>query len=1041
MSPASDVALMIKFLIERPKLSILLSMVLIVAGTFAGIRMRKEAFPTVNFAQATITTFYPGATPEDVEELVTQKIEDELREIDGLKEVRSVSQNSRSEVKIKVDLDNVDVAAVMDEIQRANEQVEDLPAEIEDRPKFQEIKTQNLPILEVALEGEVPELVLRQLADKLEDILLIQPGVASIEKIGYRDREFRVFLNPEKMKQLHISFREAVAAVQNRSVDLPGGDFESRPLKKTIRTSGEVQDAHELLDTVIRTNYSGGVVLLSDVGETENSFEDAEVLASSHTKRAIILVVAKKDQADIIDTSRNLKKVLRDFEAKQIPKGVEIKISDDESLRVNRRLGIVLSNSLIGFGLVLLTLMIFLHWRTGLVTSLSMPITIFATLAIMQALGITFNLISMLAIIIALGMLVDNSIVVAENIHRFQEEGMPLDQAAYQGVKEIVWPITATVLTTIAAFAPMMVTKGIMGEFIFSIPVLVSAALIISLLESFYILPGRLMAFEKGKLKKHGDHWFQVIQESFVKVLRCLVRLRWLTLVVLIGALMGAFLWAKHRMDFILFPPEGVDRIVIRYEGPPGIPIEDLFTKAKEYEAEVLKLPEEELLAVNNRTGLQQVDISDPLSRKGDNVGMLIIYLTDENKRERTASQIIDAIRPKMKPEFPVMKVLFEEGINGPPVGRAVTVAVLGQDLEELKSISGEIQEYLKTIPGVFDISTDLVPGPEEYLIKLKPRASADFGLTYGDVAFAIRTAHEGTIATTATQYGDEIDIRVLFNEKRRGNEAILKKMLISDKNGNLIPLEKVADISLGAGPEERRHLDFQRSITVTADVKTEVNTSVKVNGILRDKFKDLGDKHPGYFLKFGGEEESTQESMESLFAALIIAVLCIFAILVTLFNSFFKPFIIMFTIPFGFIGTIVGFSIHQKPLGFMAMIGVIGLAGVVVNASIVMVSFIDQLREKGELSLHECLIQGTGLRLRPVLLTTITTVSALLPTAYGIGGWDPLLVPLTLALAWGLFFGTLQTLVLVPCSYAAIEDIFGLWRKVVASVKRPAAT
>ncbi|MFH1654235.1 MAG: efflux RND transporter permease subunit, partial [Pseudomonadota bacterium] len=282
----------------------------------------------------------------------------------------------------------------------------------------------------------------------------------------------------------------------------------------------------------------------------------------------------------------------------------------------------------------------------------------------------------------------------------------------------------------------------------------------------------------------------------------------------------------------------------------------------------------------------------------------------------------------------------------------------------------------------------------------------------------------EGIIASTVTRYGEEINVRVLFSEKNRGNLAVLDQLMISDKRGNLIPLHKIALVKKEPGPKDRKHLDFQRAITITADVDTKIITSVKVNKLLRNKFKDLSLNHPGYRLVFGGEERDTRESMESLFISLIIAIFCIFAILVTLFNSLTKPFLVMLSIPFGFVGVILGFTLHGKALGFLAMIGSIGLVGVVVNASIVMVTFIDQLRKEGGLSFHECLIKGSSLRLRPVVLTTITTVSALFPTAYGIGGWDPILVPMTLALAWGLMFGTLSTLILVPCSYAALDDI-----------------
>lgn len=1017
---------MIHFFVNRPKLGVLLSLIIMLAGIFSLSSLRKEPFPNVNLAVAKITTVYPGATPEDVEELVTQKIEDELREIDGLKEVRSISQLGLSEVKIQVDIDNADVPKVMDELQRAAQRVTDLPVEVEDPPLFEEIKSQTFPILEISLFGDVDEIVLREEVDKLENIVETLPGVASVEKVGYRDREYRVWLDIQKLKQFHIGFDEVVKAIAARNLDLPGGTLESNLNEMTVRASGEVSDPQELLSTVIRTNTFGQYVQLKDIGKVIDSFAEPAVLTRTNMKPSMVLVVRKKEHADIITLAQVVKEKLSQFE-KKLPQGIKIQISNDESQRTKDRLDIVINNTWIGLALVIVSLLLFLNWQMSIIASLSMPIVVMGTLIAMQALGITFNLISMLAIIIALGMFVDNSIVVSENIHRNLENGMPLNEATYQGVISIAWPVTATVLTTIAAFAPMLVTKGVMGEFIWGIPVLVTASLLICLAEAFFLLPSRIIVMERFKssvdhTKENTEHWFEVVQEKFEKILRKIIKYKWTSIIIANVVLVLAFVWSAFMMDFILFPPEGVDRAIIKYEAKTGTSIEALHEGVKLIEKEIEKIPSTELDSFVTRTGIQQVDINDPLSRSGDNVGMITVYLTPENQRERKAKEILDELRSKIKlPEY-FKNVNMQLLINGPPVGKPVTVTIYGDSLERLESITKEIMDYLGTLDGVFDIDTDFKPGLDQVLVSVSPEITQKYGISTAEVSRALRTAYEGIEASRVTLYGDEIDVRVQLDTPDRGNLKALENLPIEDGQGHLIPLKQVAQIKVGPGPGQRRHFGFLRAITVTADVKIDKITSVEANAKVRKKFKDFDIQNPGYKIKFGGEEENTQESMQSLASAMVIAILCIYTILVTLFNSLSRPMIVIFSIPFGFIGTIFGFSLHDKPLGFLAMIGVIGLAGVVVNAAIVMISFIDELVEDG-MDFYEALIQGASMRLRPVLLTTITTVSALFPTAYGVGGWDPMLVPMTMALAWGLLFGTLITLFLVPCSYAVIRD------------------
>lgn len=1012
---------MISYFVDNPKVTSLIVIVIIIAGLMGAYTMNREAFPAVDFAQIKITTVYPGATPEDVEIRVTKKIEDEIREIDGVKEIRSTSQESLSEIIVEVDMDNAVQKVVVDEIQRAVDRVVDLPLELTDPPHFQEMKTTKLPVLEVSVVGEVGEMTLRETADKLKETFELTDGVSGVNKIGYRDREYLVNLDPKKMEQFHIGFQEVINTIRANNINQPGGVFESRPYEMAVRTVDEFKNVDDLQNVVIRSNFSGQAVRIKDIAKIDDTFGQPKVITRTNGRPSIILVVRKKEFSDIIQVTASLKKELSDFKL-SLPNGVEIITSSDESIRAKNRLEIVLSNSMIGFVFLLISLVLFLNFKTALVTSISLPIVILCTLFVMSALDISFNIVSMLAIIIALGMFVDNSIVISENIYRLTQDGIPLREAAIQGTKEIAAPITATVLTTIAAFAPMLVTTGLMGKMIWAIPVIVSASLIASLGESFFLLPTRVLMFGKSTKSKELT-WFAKFQEIFEKMLSVLLKHKWKSIFCVNLLLLAAILFAIFKLDFVLFAPEGTDSFAIKYQAAPGTPIEDVHEAAKKIETILLTLPKSELIAVTTRTGIHKVGARDPLERVRDNIGMILVYLTPENDRDRTADEIIAELRKLIPTKELFQTIQFQKVIVGPPLGKPVTITIQGDDLDTLKVAANEIKQYLKSIDGVVDIDQDVKLGLKQLRVNLKKGVTEEVGLTVADIANTLRIAHEGVIASTIRNFKDDIDIRVLLSKEARGDRDILQNILISDQRQNLIPLHEVAIVTEEEGSEVRKHLDYRRAITVAADIDASKITSIEANKLIRQNFESFPEKYPGYDLKFGGEEKSTKESVASLARAMVIAVIGIFVILVALFKSFAKPLLVMYSIPFGFIGTIIGFALHDKSLGFLAVIGIIGLAGVIVNSSIVLVSFIENLRENSDMSLEECLVKGASMRLRPILLTTITTVTALIPTAYGLGGYDPMLVSITLAMAWGLMFGTILTLIIVPCGYAVLED------------------
>lgn len=1013
---------MINYFVNNFRIATLLTIVIVISGILNLISMKREAFPNVNFAQATITTYYPGATPEDVEVLITKKIEDALRGNSGIKQLTSVSQEGFSEVKIKVDLDNVDAVQEMTEIQREVDRISDLPNDLPEAPKFTEIKTEQMPILEISVLGDVDYDRLRDIADDLEDSIEITEGVSGINKIGYLQKELKLLLEPDKMASQHVSFDEVIRSIGEHNVNMPGGILESIPLEKSVRIESKLEKPTLLNNVIIRTNLSNKIIKASDIGKARLAYEKPKVITKTNGKPSIILVVKKDKHADIIQLCDSIKDKIAKLQ-ENISSEVDILISNDESERTSNRLDIVSNNSMLGFVLLFLATIVFLNLRTSIVTSMSVPIIILFTLTLMSWLNITFNIISMLAIIIALGMFVDNSIVISENIYRLSQAGMPVRDAAVQGTKEIAAPIVATVLTTIAAFMPMSVTSGILGEFIWAIPVIVSGSLLISLFESFCLLPSRIIRMHSNYVEREIG-WFTKLQNWFVIKLTLILKYRYRSLMSAILLLFTVLAFAFTKMDFVLFPPEGVDRFIVRYSAPVGTSIHKLHKAVSEIEEYIMKFPEEEVIAVTTRTGVQQKDPSDPLARTGDNLGMMIVYLTNENKRQRTADEIIEDLRNKFPIFTPLDSLTFETIVNGPPVGKPVTINLKGSNLDTLKEVAKEVKGYLASIDGVQDIDQDLKPGLKQLQIKMRDNIGENYGLTPRDVARALRSALEGIVAAKVRQFDEDIDIRVMFSDESRSRISSLRSILVANKKGDLIPLHQVADIVEMDGPEARRHYNHQRSITVTSGVDLKRITSSEVNAKIIKKFGDLSTRYPGYSIKLGGEEESSQESMASLGNAMVLALLGIFTILVAILRSYWKPFLIMFSIPFSFIGPIVGFAIHGKPFGFIAMIGLIGLLGVVINAAIILVAVVDNMREKTSLSMTECLVQGASIRLRPIMLTTLTTILALFPTAYGVGGYDPVLVPMTLAMSWGLLFGTFLTLIVVPCGYAVIEDL-----------------
>lgn len=1010
----------------------LVSVIIIIIGLIVVFGMNREIFPNVSFDMVSVTTVFPGATPEDVEKLITVPIEKELKEVDGLKEVNSTSAASTSLIYVKLDPDEPDKQKVIRDIQSAVDKVKDLPADIQDDPEVVEVTSKQYPIVEVSLSGKMSERKLQEYADALEDEIEDIKGVARIQKSGYRDREVQVRVNPDKLEEYYVSMDEIETALAGRNVSLPAGKIDTATTEYSVRTTGEFQTAEEVENVIIRANDSGNWLKIKDVAEVVDTFKDEDIVNKTKATRSINLVVSKKESGDAISIVDNIKTISDKF-LERIKGELEISYVNDYSFFARRRLNVLKNNAWFGVIIVIVIMLVFLQKRVALFTVLGIPISFFATFIVMDMMGITINMISMFGLVVVLGMLVDDGIIVAENVYRYMEEGLSPQEAAIKGTEEVMGAVCAAVFTTIAAFSPLLFMTGIIGKFIWNIPAVVITALLASLGEALIILPSHMADFVKIRTDKKGKPmlkrelpWFKKIVSFYTKTVNLAIRHKYRVLIGFIAALFFSFFLATHVMKFILFPSAGINFFFIRAEAPIGTPLEKTEEMMKPLEKLVAELPEEELDAYVTAIGKIEEDRQDPFAGQASNLAQITVYLTPEQDRKRKVEQIIKDLRKKAGNIKGFDDLRFDMPEAGPPVGKPVEARVRGENFETLDAISTEYMDYIKTIDGATDINWDHKPGKEEIRVKVDREKATMAGLSVQQIARTIRGVFQGNIATKIkpVKAEEETDVTVMFDKENGSFDMnVFDEVLVVNKYGNLIPLNKVATIEKVPGSTTIKHLDGKRVVTTSCNVDTTKVTSLEVNKKLMKKFQDISERHIGYSVKYGGEQEESVESLISLAKAFFFAFLVVYLILASFFKSLIQPMIVMLAIPFGLIGVIVAFLLHGQPFSFLAILGVVGLNGIVVNDSIVLVDFINKLRRSGT-NRHDSIIRAGQMRLRPVILTTVTTAGGLSTVAYGIGGKDPFLVPMAMSLCWGLVFATVLTLVIIPCIYSILDDL-----------------
>ncbi|MCZ0933161.1 MAG: efflux RND transporter permease subunit [Oligoflexia bacterium] len=1018
-----------KFFISNSRLVILICLCFVIMGTKGILNLKRESIPPVDFAKAVITTVYPGSSSTEVDELITTNIEDEIRLVDHLKDVNSTSQPGLSQIVIRIDIDRTDSEKVINELNQALQNIQGLPQEVLNPPRLVHINSSTeRSVILFHLIGPDDNRQRDELAWQLKTKLESLRGVSEVRTGNYKKREFLVLLSQEKMDQYHISSADVILALNQRKYDFPAGYLENSANRNLVRVLNKPRTVKDLENTIIRSNFSGQKILVKDIAEVIDGAEKEntkEYLYSNKDSQnfklepVTTLEVLKSADSDTLKMLLKVKKRVNQFKT-NLGESYKIVTGFNEGDNIKRRLISVINNALTGLILIFIVFFLFLPSRIGLMASFSLPLSILGAFSILPYLGVSFNVITMLAFVICIGMLVDNSVVISEYYSRLLTDNKQSPRtASLLAVKNFFKPITATVLTTIVAFLPMLVTTGVMGQFIQWIPLVITLALLISLFESFCLLPNRLQwlgrsepsSYQKGLLKKITQ-----IENAFESFIKKIIQRKYMSLAGICALIFSTALLFKFGSKIDLFSARNPEFYTAQLKAQPNSSLEQVAQITKNITPQIHKVFKNHISWMSVRMNPQQAQI--------------LLQVKKNSIRKLNYKNTIEQLRKIDKGGLQELR--FNKMDGGPPVGRALNVAVQSNNRKEIRRFIKEVLPEIEKIPGLIGLSSD--PDPNmgyEYKVEVDTDILARLGLDLQAVGLALRTALEGTLITELTENNESFYIRVKHKESELSDLEKLKQIKIKERFGRLVSLNEIAQIKKAPAPAHKKSYNFLSVVFLSADVDPKKTTSLKVNEqakkIIQEKIKN----YPSLTFKMIGEQETTEESLKSLFNAALLAVFAIFIILIIMFKSFLLSFLILTCIPLGLIGVIWAFFLHGRSLNFFAMVGVVGLAGVVVNSAIILISFILTLKkENPNDSYSDIVVKASKLRFRPIMITNLTTMGGLLPTAYGVAGFEPLLMPMTLALFWGLLTATSLTLIWVPCSYLMIEDGKKLFNK-----------
>ena len=994
----------LQFFIKQKKFAFIFTLSMITVGLLALFNIQRDQFPQVDFEIMNVVTIYSGASPEDVEQNVTNPIEDELKNITGIDNFSSVSRENYSNITITLSQDVADIAALKQEVRNAVNKIRDLPEGVSELPTVIDIKNSLQSILKISIGSEsLPYETLKSIIDSIINTVESIAGVSEVVQDNYFEREIRIIVDIDSLNKYKLSLPYVIEAIKKRNQRYTVGSNNDSVNEKTIVVLAEFDDAEAVGNVIVKSNFTGTVIRLRDIANIIDGIKEETAITRINSAKGFILKIRKQEKADVISTVDLIRQKVNEISA-QYGDNLNIFYSQDHSKYVRNRLDIVTNNGIIGLVLVLIVLGLFLSFRVAFWVSIGLPVSLLGTLALLLAIGETVNLVSLAAMILVLGIVVDDSIIVAESICYHKQTSNDPYRASLLGFKRVILPVITTILTTILAFSSMFLMGGIMGKFIYVIPLVVIFALILSFLEVSLALPAHLASSSKIVKEKA---WFVSIENIFNSLLNKILKLRYLVVIVFIVMLAATMNFFLNHMTFVLFPTAGVDLINAKLQMPVGTSLQRTDFIVGKIEKIISDVVADDLESTI-------VDIGNHLTH----VAQFTISLIPSSNRERTAKDILKQLKSKTKDEVDNGELKFSIRRPGPPQGSDIEVRLLGNDNFQRIAVANSLVDILQNIEGVDNINRDDDVGKTRIEVNLDFEKMSRLNVDFFTVNRYLKAAFSGIDATSMRDGEDDISFRV-YLEDEQNTENFLNVIKIINRNGYLVPLKQFVTIKEIEGEPNVNHFNAQRSILVSASVNDEVITSGQaVTKALKQL--DLTGEYSGIKVISEGGAKETEQSLENFKKAFIVAIFAIFLLLVLLFNSYTQPILILLAIPFSFIGVVWAFFLHGEQFSFFSMLGMLALVGVIVNDSLVMVSHLNSIKEKSadKQPAYLWIARGSKDRLRAVVLTSLTTLAGVMPLAYGIGGVDFLLKPMALALGYGLLFGTFVTLILLPCLY-----------------------
>ncbi|TQV78051.1 efflux RND transporter permease subunit [Exilibacterium tricleocarpae] len=1026
---------LVRFFIERPKLVNLIMILVILLGLSSLQASRYEVTPHIDMGVVTVTTTKAGAGPEEVELSISLVLEEELLKVNGVRKIFSRSMEGLSLITLNLDPDYPDKRKVLADIQKAVDRAQSrLPSDLIEKPLVEELGTDNLPVAELHITGAVSEDILRQQARHWQQVLRTVAGVSGIEKIGYRRPEIAIQLDQHKLLQLGVSIDEIKRAIALRNIRDSGGSISSLSSEKKVLTVGQFEDPLEVARLIVRSREPGNSVLLRDIATVLPDYEDWEVQVRTDGQLGIALQIKKLSTADELATLERVRELLAS-EKERLPGGVELHLVNDISRFTKDMLKTLVANAWMGFVSVFLILWLFLGRRLALWVSIGLPFSILATFAILLFTGFSINSLTLMSLILVLGMLVDDAIVSAESIQARRESGLSRKQAAIKGTQDVAAPVFVSVLTTILAFLPLFTLGGLEGDFVLVIPVVITLMLLASLFESKFLLPAHLA---HSAFKTERRSWLVYSQQRYQQFILLLLRHRKKASAAIVLMFLTIITVSASQIRFQLYPDTAVDTINIQIELPNGTPFADTGTRVSALENAVRAvIPATDLLNIVSQIGHQDTDIYGGSEGRNQAWAVTTVYLKPSSEVQEPPAATLAKIKALAARQTDFVSIRVEPLKDTPVMGKPVELEIMSDGTEKLQ-VADAVKAFLVDLPGVTRVWDSQKTGKDILDLTFNYHNLAGYHLTVKQVAEAVRVAMDGLIVAEQQLAAERTYFRLSLPREGQKKLNTLKDLFIINSRGEAVALNSVASFSLRPGDTDIKHYAGRRTVTVYADIDRAATDVLSVNQHLREHImaQNWGHQYPGMSFHQGGELEQQQQSYGNLGVAFFACILMILFVLVVLFNSFSQPLLILAVLPFSVMGVLVAFAVQDLPMSFIAMIGVLGLVGVLVNDAVVMVYSLN--REKSPTDLGN-IAKRAATRFRPIVITSITTVVGLFPTAYGWGGENPFVAPMVMAMVWGVLFGTLISLLLLPCLYVLNEDA-RLWlrRKVEQAIPAP---